>query len=79
MRQRVRDQPIWESPSRVRRWGRWYYVATGADADGRHWTAVNLRLTEPGPIESLPIDHFDGLHSFEDLPRDGRTVKDMWF
>ena len=56
-----------------------HYVATGADADGRHWTAVNLRLTEPGPIEGLSIDHFDGLHSFEDLPRDGRTVKDMWF
>lgn len=56
-----------------------HYVATSAGEDGRHWTAVNLRLTEPDPIAALPIDHFDGHDSFDDLPRDGRTVKDMWF
>jgi hypothetical protein len=27
----------------------------------------------------LPIDHFDGLDTFDDLPRDGRCVADMWF
>jgi len=49
------------------------------DDEGRRWTAVNLRLTEPDPIADLPIDHFDGLNTFGDLPRDGRRVKDMWF
>ena len=49
------------------------------DADGRRGIAVNLRLTEPGPVAHLPIDHFDGLDAFHDLPRDGRCVSDMWF
>ena len=53
--------------------------ATKTDEDGRRWTAVNLRLTEPEPIAGLPIDHFDGLDRFEDLPRDGRRVSDLWF
>jgi hypothetical protein len=56
-----------------------HYVATRPGADGRRWTAVNLRLTEPGAIEALPIDHFDGLDTFDDLPRDGRCVRDLWF
>jgi hypothetical protein len=41
--------------------------------------AVNLRLTEPAPIAAVPIDHFDGLGKFEDLPRDGKCVADLWF
>lgn len=49
------------------------------DADGRRRIAVNLRLTDPNPVAHLPIDHFDGLESFDDLPRDGRCVKEMWF
>jgi hypothetical protein len=49
------------------------------DADGRRRIAVNLRLSDPGPVAHLPIDHFDGLESFDDLPRDGRCVADMWF
>lgn len=56
-----------------------HYVATSAGNDGRHWTAVNLRLTDPERMAALPIRHFDGLDSFDDLPSDGRTVKDMWF
>lgn len=56
-----------------------HYVATRAGEDGRHWTAINLRLTEPKLIANLPIDHFDGLSSFDDLPRDGRCVANMWF
>ncbi|TIS67974.1 MAG: GFA family protein, partial [Mesorhizobium sp.] len=24
-------------------------------------------------------EHFDGLETFDDLPRDGRCVRDMWF
>ena len=47
--------------------------------DGRRRIAVNLRLTEPGPIAQVPIDHFDGLDTFDDLGRDGRCVADYWF
>ena len=55
-----------------------YWRAVEAPAGNRRRIAVNLRLTEPGPIETLPIDHFDGLVAFDDLPRDGRCVSDMW-
>jgi hypothetical protein len=47
--------------------------------DGRRRIAVNLRLTEPETIYPLLIDHFDGLDTFDDLPHDGRCIKDMWF
>jgi hypothetical protein len=46
---------------------------------GQRRIAVNVRLTEPGPVAQLPIDHFDGLESFDDLPSDHRCVADMWF
>jgi hypothetical protein len=47
---------------------------------GRRRMAVNLRLAnEPDVVASIPIDHFDGFGTFEDLPRDGRCVKDYWF
>ena len=49
------------------------------EADGRRRIAVNLRLAEPETVAHLPIDHFDGLVTFDDLPRDGRCVGDMWF
>ncbi|MBP9206006.1 MAG: hypothetical protein KBG28_18670 [Kofleriaceae bacterium] len=50
------------------------------DADGRRRLAVNLRLAEPTEaVSALPIDHFEGLKAFEDLPRDGRCVRDLWF
>jgi len=49
------------------------------DDQGKRRMAVNLRLTEPAAVASLPIDHFDGLDTFVDLPRDDRCVKDMWF
>ncbi|RVO86741.1 GFA family protein, partial [Sinorhizobium meliloti] len=41
--------------------------------------AVNLRLAPPGLVQDLPIDHFDGLDTFEDLPSKGRCVRDLWF
>lgn len=53
--------------------------ARGLDDQGRRRMAVNLRLAEPGAVASLPIDRFDGLDTFEDLPRDGRCVTDYWF
>lgn len=56
-----------------------FWRAREIDDQGRRRIAVNLRLAEPGPIEALPIDHFDGLDSFDDLPRDHRCIKDLWF
>jgi len=49
------------------------------EEDGRRRMAVNIRLTDPDAVADLPIDHFDGLENFEDLPSDGRVVRDMWF
>ena len=50
------------------------------EADGRRRLAVNLRLAdEPDAVMHIPIYHFDGLATFEDLPRDGKCVADMWF
>lgn len=48
-------------------------------SDGRRRMAVNVRLTDPARVGHLPIEHFDGLGSFEDRPRDGRCVRDMWY
>ena len=47
--------------------------------DGRRRIAVNLRLAEPEAVAQVPIDHFDGFDRFDDLPRDGRCVRDYWF
>ena len=55
----------------------WRGLAT--DEAGRRRIAVNLRLAEPELVARIPIDHFDGLDTFEDLPRDGRCVADYWF
>lgn len=49
------------------------------DPAGRRRIAVNLRLAEPDAVATVPIDHFDGLDTFEDRPRDGRCVADYWF
>jgi hypothetical protein len=56
-----------------------YWRAVQTDDQGRRRIAVNLRLTEPEPIADVPIRHFDGLNQFAELPRDGRTVRDLWF
>ncbi|NEK33426.1 GFA family protein [Rhizobium leguminosarum] len=47
--------------------------------DGRRRMAVNMRLAPPDLVQHLPIDHFDGLGTFEDLPSKGRCVRDLWF
>jgi hypothetical protein len=49
------------------------------EADGRRRMAVNVRLAPPKAVADLPIDRFDGLDSFDDLPGDGRCVRDLWF
>ena len=56
-----------------------YWRALQTDKEGRRRLAVNVRLAEPDAVAHLPIDHFDGLVNFEDLPRDGRCVADYWF
>ena len=56
-----------------------FWRAQKKDQDGRRRIAVNLRLAEPDAVARIPIDRFDGLNTFEDLPRDGRCVADYWF
>ena len=56
-----------------------YWRALETNQEGRRRIAVNLRLAEPELVATVPIDHFDGLDKFEDLPRDGRCVRDYWF
>jgi hypothetical protein len=56
-----------------------FWRGQAVDAQGRRRIAVNLRLAEPETVAAIPIDHFDGLNTFADLPRDGRCVADYWF
>jgi hypothetical protein len=56
-----------------------YWRAIEPDAQGRRRIAVNLRLAEPEQVGHIVLDHFDGLVKFEDLGRDGRCVRDLWF
>ena len=56
-----------------------YWRSLAPNKEGRQRIAVNLRLTEPDPIAHVPIRHFDGLDKWEDLPSDGRCVRDLWF
>ena len=56
-----------------------YWRGLEPNAEGRRRVAVNLRLTEPDPIADVPIRHFDGLDKWEDRPRDGRCIRDLWF
>jgi hypothetical protein len=56
-----------------------YWRSFEPEDDGRRRMGVNLRLAEPEAVAQIPIDHLDGLDTFEDLPRDGRSVADYWF
>lgn len=47
--------------------------------DGRTRMAVNIRLAPLEAVAALPIDHFDGLDTFEDKPSDGKVVGDLWW
>jgi hypothetical protein len=53
----------------------WLPVAEG----GSRRCAVNLRMTEPGPIAAIPVRRFDGFDTWASLPDEGRTVGDVWF
>lgn len=54
------------------------YRGLRVEADGRTRMAVNVRLAPIEDVAALAIDHFDGLDSFEDLPCDGKVVRDLW-
>ena len=56
-----------------------YWCTPEPGQDGRRYMAVNLRLAEPDAIAAVPIHRFDGLDTFEPLPRDGKCIADMWF
>lgn len=56
-----------------------YWRSLAPGEDGRRRIAVNLRLAEPDAVAAIPMEHFDGLVTFDDLGRDGRCVADMWF
>lgn len=56
-----------------------YWRSLKPGPDQRRRIAVNLRLAEPETVGTVPVIHFDGLESFEDLPRDDKCVADMWF
>lgn len=56
-----------------------YWRSLRLEEDGRRRIAVNLRLAEPEAVAGIGIERFDGLDSFEDLPRNGRCVADYWF
>lgn len=56
-----------------------YWRSLHPGTDDRRRIAVNLRLAEPDAVGQIPIDHFDGLDKFEDLPREGKCVADHWF
>lgn len=57
-----------------------YYHVLKKDEQGRRQMAANRRMIEdPDTVAHLPIRHFDGLDSFDALPRDQRCVADMWF
>lgn len=48
------------------------------EEDGKRRIAVNLRLSEPAAVSAIALDIFDGLDTFEDLPRDGRCISHVW-
>ncbi len=57
-----------------------YYLARSKDSEGRLKIAVNLRMVDdPGAIMNLEVEHFDGLNKFDDEPKDGRQVRDLWY
>ncbi len=48
------------------------------NTEGRRRIAVNLRMAEPEAVAQIPVERFDGLDSWEDLPDDGRCIADYW-
>jgi hypothetical protein len=56
-----------------------YWRGVATQDDGRRRIAVNLRMAEPEAVAGIALNRFDGLETWEDLPREGRCVADLWF
>lgn len=57
-----------------------HYIVNKKDEHGKTKIAVNMRLAaDPQKIMNARIDHFDGFDTFEDMPSDGKTIKDLWY
>lgn len=56
-----------------------YWRSRETNAAGQRRIGVNLRMAEPASVAHIPVEHLDGLDTFEPLPRDGRCVGDYWF
>lgn len=56
-----------------------YWRALRVNKEGRRRIAVNLRLADPDAVAGVSVDQFDGLDKWEDLPGDGRCIRDLWF
>ena len=56
-----------------------YWRALRPENTDKTRIAVNLRLANPEAVAAIPLDRFDGLSSFSDLPRDGRCVFELLF
>lgn len=54
-----------------------YWRAVDPGKDGWRRIAVNLRLAAPEAVATVALDRFDGLESWQDLPRDGRCFADL--
>ena len=58
---------------------------SGETRSYRRGTAIDFHFCGEGRVFvagagcGIPIDHFDGLDKFDDLPRDGKRVRDYWF
>jgi hypothetical protein len=56
-----------------------FWRARDRNREGRRRIAVNLRLAEPDAVVGIPIRHFDGLDTYEDVAPDGKCIGDCWF
>lgn len=56
-----------------------YWRALKPNASGAFQMGVNLRMSDPEAVATIPINRHDGLNSPDNLPRDGRCVADYWF
>lgn len=56
-----------------------YWRGLALGEDGRRRLGFNLRLCEPDAVADIPVQHFDGLDTWDDLPDDGCRVRNLWF
>ncbi len=56
-----------------------YWRGLKPGKSGKTRIAVNLRLADPEAVAAIRVDQFDGLTTWQNLPRTGKCVLDMWF